>query len=121
MKSVYAVMGKTNKGGFFTSIGLALGASKAAALGTGILATTGLGLVGASVAGSLKNKGKSSPTPSPAPTETAESLQNKAEEKANEEALKKRRARTKTVLTGPRGLLNEPETSKPGLKSKLGA
>lgn len=94
-----AFLGKTFKGGFFTSLALAIGAGVAA---------------GAGVSSLLSNKKADSPPPAPAPAapKTSDAIQSQAKDTAAEEALAKRRRRTNTVLTGPRGLLSQPITEK---------
>lgn len=86
-------------------------------------AILGIAAAGAVTATSvLSNKAKKSsqaPAVQPVPEpKAAETLPAKAKETAQEAALKKRRARTKTVLTGPRGIL-KPATTE--TKSLLGS
>ncbi len=91
-----AVLGSTLKAGFFTSLALAVGAGVAA---------------GGAVSSVLSNKRKEEPAQAPAASAAAD-IQTAAKDTASEDALAKRRKRTNTVLTGPRGLLSEPLTEK---------
>ena len=108
MRTNHAILGRTLKAGFFTSLALAIGA--------------GVG-GGMTISNILKPKQKTqaaaAPTAIPA-AGTASVLQQKAADTASETALKKRRARTQTNLTGPRGLLTNPKTSTPSLATTLG-
>lgn len=103
----HAILGQTFKAGFFTSLALAIGA--------------GVG-GGMAIANAIKPKEKAPSQPTvlqnKAATKTADQIKTEAKDTASEQALKKRRARTKTVLTGPRGLLTEPKTEQ---KALLGA
>ena len=99
----HAVLGRTKKGGFFTSLGIAI------ALGSGA------GVAGANL---LTNRRKSTPAPAAPATPAApisKELPAQAKETASAAALKQRRARTKTNVTGPRGLLTQPRTEKKDL------
>lgn len=102
----HQTLGRTRKGGFFTSLALAIGA--------------GVG-GGMAISNALKPKQKSKP-PAPVTPKAVEptvkdptEMQAAAKEKANELALKKRRARTKTVRTGPRGVLSQARTESKSL------
>jgi len=107
MRTNHMILGRTLKAGFFTSLALAIGGGLA---------------IGAGVQSVLRPKQKSQAAPAATPIKTpdASTLQQKAADTASETALKKRRARTTTVLTGPRGLLTEPKTEQKGLAGTLG-
>lgn len=94
-----AILGSTIKHGFFTSLALAIGAGVAA---------------GGAISSVLSNKkaDKAPEAPAPVAPKTADSILTQAKDTASEDALAKRRRRTNTVLTGPRGLLSEPITEK---------
>lgn len=100
----YVVLGQSSKMGFITTTALVMGGLSALAIGAGTAAV-------------LSQKRKAAaPAAAPTPaTPSTESIQAAAKEKAAATSLQKRRARTKTVRTGPRGILTQARTEKKGL------